>query len=53
MKPFKAEWCLEDSQVPASVVETEEPREARRGHARRFRGGRRRRPLATYRSRFD
>ena len=52
MKPLKAEWCLDDSQVPAPV-QPEEPREARRGHARRFRGGRRRQPLATYRSRFD
>ena len=56
MKPFKAEWCLDDVQISAASLPTKpnEPREARRGgRARKFRGGRRRRPISTYRSPFD
>ena len=56
MKPFKAEWCLDDVQISTAKLPTKpnEPREARRGgRARKFRRGRRRRPISTYRSLFD
>ena len=60
MKPFKAEWCLDDASVlpPAASAASLEPNEPReqsrtRGRGRRLRGGRRRRPLSNYRSRFE
>ena len=57
MKPFKAEWCLDDVQLLAASVPSEpkEPRKARRrgGRAKKFRGGRRRRPVSAYRALFD